>query len=93
MEPVDLAEFGSRPQDSVRRIESWTDCMSQQTPPPPEGARPFVGIHMRCCNVYVRAYPNAQKDACVAWCPRCCAPVRVPIVEEGGSSNRFFVGE
>jgi len=55
-------------------------------------ARPFVGIHMQCCNVYIRAYANASQDAFVGWCPRCCAPVRVPIVEEGGSTDRFFVG-
>ena len=52
----------------------------------------FVGIHMKCCNVYIRAYANASKDAFVGWCPRCCAPVRIPIVEEGGSTDRFFVG-
>jgi hypothetical protein len=47
---------------------------------------------MKCCNVYIRAYANASKDAFVGWCPKCCAPVRVPIVEEGGSTDRFFVG-
>ena len=54
--------------------------------------RPFVGIHMKCCNVYIRAYANALKEAFVGWCPRCCAPVWIPIVEEGGSTDRFFVG-
>ncbi len=52
--------------------------------------RPFVGIHMRCCNTYIRAYMNHARDAFVGWCPRCSAQVRVPIVEDGGSSDRFF---
>ena len=52
--------------------------------------RPFVGIHLKCCNVYVRAYVNAANDAFVTWCPRCQAQVRIPIVKEGGSTDRFF---
>lgn len=65
---------------------------SQNVQKTPDG-RPFLGVHMKCCNVYVRAWPNAAQDAFVAWCPRCCAPVRIPIVKEGGSTSRFFVGE
>mgnify|MGYP007114298901 CR=1 FL=1 len=56
-------------------------------------AKPFVGVHLKCCNVYVRAYVNAAHNAFVTWCPRCAAPVRVPIVKEGGSTSRFFTGE
>lgn len=52
--------------------------------------RPFVGVHLKCCNTYVRAYVNAQGDAYVAWCPRCAAAVRIDIVESGGSASRFF---
>lgn len=50
----------------------------------------FLGIHLKCCNVYVRAYINATKDAYVSRCPRCGAQVRVGISKEGGSSSRFF---
>jgi hypothetical protein len=58
----------------------------KQDPPP----RPFVGVHLKCCNVYIRAYINAQRDAFVAWCPRCSAQVRIAIVAEGGSREQFF---
>jgi len=61
---------------------------SQQ--PERDSSRPFIGVRMKCCNVYVRVYANAAQDAFVGWCPRCCAPVRVPIVDEGGSTDRFF---
>jgi hypothetical protein len=52
--------------------------------------RPYVGIHMQCCNVYVRAYANHDHSAFVGWCARCATQVRIPIVEEGGSTDRFF---
>ena len=57
---------------------------------PNTGPRPFLGIHMRCCNVYIRTYPNAAKDAYVGFCPRCGASVKVPIVKDGGSTDRFL---
>ena len=61
------------------------------SPLEPAGPRPFVGLHLKCCNVYVRAYRNAVGDAFTAWCPRCSAPVRVNITQDGtGTSNRFF---
>ena len=60
------------------------DSKQQQTP------RSFIGVHMKCCNVYVRAYINALGDAYVGWCPRCAAPVRLQIVQDGGSRDRFF---
>jgi hypothetical protein len=66
-----------------------TALIVQETP----GGRPFPAIHMKCCNDYVRAWPNAVQYAFVAWCPRYSAPVRMPIVEAGGSTNHFFVGE
>ena len=53
-------------------------------------ARPFVGVHLKCCNVYVHAYANADRSAFVGWCPRCAAPVRIAIVSSGGSDSRFF---
>jgi hypothetical protein len=57
-----------------------------ETPRP----RPSVGILMKCCQTYVRAYLNPAGDAFVAWCPRCAAMVRLQAVEEGGSTSRFF---
>jgi len=59
-------------------------------PPSPAFQRPFLSVHLRCCHVYVRIYPNAAKDAFVGWCPRCAAPVRVPIVHDGGTTDRMF---
>jgi len=56
----------------------------------PGESRPFVGIHLKCCNTYVRAYANHDRSAYVGWCPRCAAAVRIPIVKEGGSNSRFF---
>jgi len=60
--------------------------------PPAEESRerPFLGVLLRCCNVYSRLYVNAEGDAYVGWCPRCAKRVRVDIVEEGGSDQRFF---
>ncbi len=52
--------------------------------------RPFVGIHMKCCNVYVRAYLNAQQTAFVAFCPRCAGQAQIKVVKDGGSTDRFF---
>ena len=53
-------------------------------------SRPFVGVLMKCCNVYVRAYVNGDGSAFVGWCPRCAAQIRIRIVEEGGSESHFF---
>ena len=52
--------------------------------------RPFVGVMMKCCRTYVRAYLNPAGEAFVGWCPRCAAQVRIEAVAEGGSTNRFF---
>jgi hypothetical protein len=64
-------------------------------PPSPEAGRsptprPFVGVLMKCCRTYVRAYLNAGRDAFVGWCPKCAAKVEIEAVEEGGSTSRFF---
>jgi hypothetical protein len=58
--------------------------------PQPGKERPFVGVQMKCCHTYVRAYLNPAQDAYVGWCPRCAAQVRFEIVSEGGSTSRFF---
>jgi hypothetical protein len=52
--------------------------------------RPFVGVLMKCCRTYVRAYLNAAEDAFVGWCPRCAAKIEIEAVDEGGSTSRFF---
>lgn len=57
---------------------------------PTPAPRPFLGLLMRCCNVYARIYMTAAGDAYSGHCPRCGRAVRVPIVAEGGHSGRFF---
>ena len=58
--------------------------------PENEQGRPFIGVHMKCCNVYLRAYLNSQKDAYVGNCARCATPIHIDIVEKGGSTSQFF---
>jgi hypothetical protein len=58
--------------------------------PPKATPRPFVGVMMKCCRTYVRAYLNAAESAFVGWCPRCAGKVEIEAVEEGGSTSRFF---
>jgi hypothetical protein len=63
--------------------------------PPPSGApvttgRPYLGVQFIKCQVYGRLYRNAEGTAYAGRCPRCGAPVLVPI-GNGGTSQRFFV--
>ncbi|QDT51096.1 hypothetical protein [Symmachiella dynata] len=64
--------------------------MDEKPKPSAATGRPFLSVHLKCCNVYQRIYPNAAGDAYAGWCPRCATAIRVPIVENGGSSTRFF---
>jgi hypothetical protein len=57
---------------------------------PPQQPKPFVGILMKCCRTYVRAYLNSNGDRFIGRCPRCAAIVRINVAEEGGSRNQFF---
>ena len=58
-------------------------------PAPATQRRPFVGVLLKCCNIYVRAHLNVQQDAYVGWCPRCAAAVRIEVSADG-SRSRFF---
>ena len=55
-------------------------------------AKPSIGVHMRCCNVYVYAKINAQKDAYIAWCPKCAnqTKIRISTKPGEGSNSRIF---
>ncbi len=64
--------------------------VSSGSPAPAGPGRPFLSVHLKCCHVYLRIYPNAAGEAFVGWCPRCAAQVRVPIVAAGGSTGRLF---
>lgn len=60
------------------------------TPSPANPGRSFLGVLMKCCRVYVRAYLAASGSEYSGRCPRCGSYVRVPVVAKGGSSDRFF---
>ena len=81
---MDIGSF-SRHLIPVCMESEMSDPSAQPNPP-----RPSVGVHMKCCNTYIRAWLNAAGDAFVGWCPRCAAAVKIKVVEEGGSTDRFF---
>ena len=56
------------------------------------GGRPYLSIHFKCCNAYLRIYPTADGTAYAGHCPKCARPVRVKI-GPGGSSQRVFEAE
>lgn len=56
-------------------------------------APPTLGVHMKCCNVYIYAKINPAREAYVGWCPKCTKQVRIEIVSEGGSTGRIFEAE
>jgi hypothetical protein len=51
--------------------------------------RPWLGIHFNCCNVYARIYKRPGARVYTGRCPRCGAPLSVPIGPEG-THSRFF---
>jgi hypothetical protein len=59
---------------------------------PASAARPFLGVHFTCCDVYSRVYPNPQHTAYVGHCPRCARRVEF-LIGPGGTDCRFFRAE
>lgn len=57
-------------------------------PVAPQG-RPYLGVHFINCHVYGRLYRHPDGTAYHGRCPRCGAPLRVP-VGQGGTTQRFF---
>ena len=51
--------------------------------------REYVGVHFKCCNIYVHAYLNKQRTAYVAYCPKCAGKMTIEIRPDG-SDSRFF---
>lgn len=52
-------------------------------------AKPFIGVHFSCCNIYQHINLNAAGTAFVGWCPKCAGKVEVK-VSPTGSKSRFF---
>jgi uncharacterized paraquat-inducible protein A len=55
-------------------------------------ARPFIGVHFKCCNVYARIYLNRLGTAYFGHCPRCTRSLTVKVAK-GGSRARFWQAE
>jgi hypothetical protein len=51
--------------------------------------RNFVGVHFKCCDVYIRVYVNSNRTAYDGNCPKCAKPVKLRIAP-GGTDARFF---
>ena len=99
-----MAQYGENDRDQEQR-DYVLDLsgMNAPTPPaPPEaksgdssgagGGRPYLSIHFKCCNIYLRIYPTADGSAYAGHCPKCARPVRIKI-GPGGSPNRVFEAE
>jgi uncharacterized paraquat-inducible protein A len=77
--------------------ESHLDLVSQPEPEPKRSNprttdRPFVGVLFRCCGCYGRAYLDQLHGYFQAHCPRCAAPIRVHLSDQGSSSRFFEIG-
>lgn len=46
--------------------------------------RPFVGVLVKCCGIYVRARLTPHSEAYVGECPRCATPVRIALSPQAG---------
>lgn len=53
-------------------------------------ARPWLGMHWKCCHVYSRVYLNHAETHFAGNCPRCGAPARIRAVRGGGGSDAQF---
>ena len=78
---------GGRPQG--RHVDLSSEGAGPGPVPSGPAARPFVGIHFVCCDLYARVYVNREETAYTGNCPRCGRPIRIRI-GHGGTSHRFF---
>lgn len=58
----------------------------------PRTARPFIGVHFKCCGVYARIYLNKDGTAYAGHCPRCAKPLTMKTAP-GGSRAKFWTAE
>lgn len=70
-------------------IEGLEDAASEGNTP---DARPWIGLHFACCDVYIRIYRNREQTKYVGNCPKCSRPVSLRI-GPAGTSSRFFIAE
>ncbi len=54
--------------------------------------RPYIGMHFKCCNAYLRIYLNRAGTAFEGHCPKCLRRVRVAVAK-GGAKARFWSAE
>jgi hypothetical protein len=52
----------------------------------------YISIYWKCCHVFSRVHKNRQGSAYQGYCPRCRAPLVVPI-GAGGTQQRTFIAE
>jgi hypothetical protein len=64
--------------------------MDPSPQPAASQGRNFLGVQFITCHVYGRLYRNSGGTAYSGRCPRCGAPLHVPI-GQGGTNQRFFV--
>ena len=57
--------------------------------PAPASPRPFLSVHFKCANAYLRVLRAADGSGYTARCPR-CGIVKNFIVASGGSDQRLF---
>ena len=56
-------------------------------------ARPYIGMLFRCCHIYLRIYLNRDATAYVGHCPKCAAPVTLPVSPHGSRARFWSAGE
>jgi hypothetical protein len=79
----------SDPRDYKLDISSLPGQSPDAANPP---ARPFIGVHFKCCGVYQRIYRSNDGQRYEGRCPRCARQIRFT-VGEGGTDDRYFVVE
>ena len=58
----------------------------------PSSGRKCIYVFFKCCGVYSHVYKNRQGTAYEGRCPKCLAPAKALIGEEG-TDRRFFTAE
>ncbi|HOE65483.1 MAG TPA: hypothetical protein PLO62_03065 [Candidatus Hydrogenedentes bacterium] len=54
--------------------------------------RPYIGVHFKCCNVYIRVYLDRFGRTFSGHCPKCMRRIEIK-VGPGGSASRFWTAK